>query len=402
MSIPVHHRSTQQQLDLLRALVSYSFANLLSARRLEFQTRGAKAKDKHAIAFRANEITGSINAALISAELKDNASFPLLVETQLHALREAVNSALSPEDIKFVGAVLEEWTPYHWEPILSESNYDKMKPLVRELIAELVLQRRASGRVAYSVFVEYAAALWSVDANNSDSHFEILREIRFSPEHQQAGIAILSYFSVILRQKLPSIIASVSIRQDIDKVVLVISYPDGTEEEVAQALADYGMVVRGELLPESFLGDPLQVIALKQKLEIVSMELRLAKELHAVERATNDARFKTLESEVTYLREQLANQLQLGSGVSQQLLEILRDVTQIPAANSMEPLLAKLIDAILKRDEDELRIRLNDLKEKSPNMLNRLNEFILTSSVGGVIGSVTYDWLKLVWPILPR
>ena len=74
MSSKVRQRPTPQQLDLLRALVSYSFANLLSTRRIDMTTRGSKASDKRAIAFRANEITGSINAALISEKLKDNDS----------------------------------------------------------------------------------------------------------------------------------------------------------------------------------------------------------------------------------------------------------------------------------------------------------------------------------------
>lgn len=402
MSSKVRQRPTPQQLDLLRALVSYSFANLLSTRRIDMTTRGSKASDKRAIAFRANEITGSINAALISEKLKDNDSFPLLVATQLHSLKDAVSASLSKDEKHQVALILDEWAQGEWEPVLSESTYIKMKPAVRCLVENLIGQRATSGPVAYSVFVEYAASLWSEQAHEATDHFEILREIRFSPEHQQAGISILSYFSVVLQQKLPSVIASVSIRQEPDKVVLVISYPDGTEEEIAQTLADYGMVVRGELPPEKFLNDPLQVVALKHKLEIAGMELRLAKELHALERATNNTQFKTLEAEVSYLRGQLASQLQTGSGVNQQLLEVLRDVSQGRSFKVIEPILTKLVDAVVTKDDTQLRAQLAEIEKADPSAMQRINDFIFSSAIGGVIGNAAYDWLKVVMPILPK
>jgi hypothetical protein len=108
----------------------------------------------------------------------------------------------------------------------------------------------------------------------------ITRSISFKPEHAQAGIGILANFSKVIKQKYPDIPVTISIKQNGLKVDMVITTPTGDIETITEALDQYGLVVKGEMSPSDFLADPMQVLELKNKLEMSALELRLTKELH--------------------------------------------------------------------------------------------------------------------------
>jgi hypothetical protein len=61
------------------------------------------------------------------------------------------------------------------------------------------------------------------------------------------------------------------------------------------------MVISRKLRPESLLNDPLEVIALKNKLEIAELELRQAKELFAIVSDKDCQRINSLEMKVDQL-----------------------------------------------------------------------------------------------------
>jgi hypothetical protein len=75
----------------------------------------------------------------------------------------------------------------------------------------------------------------------------IVRNIEFAPEHFQAGVAILSYFGTVLRQKHPHTKATVRIEQDGLAVRLVIVSPDNETEVIEKTLSDYGLVMSGRM-----------------------------------------------------------------------------------------------------------------------------------------------------------
>lgn len=59
--------------------------------------------------------------------------------------------------------------------------------------------------------VKYAE---SIHLATADGLATIIREITFPPEYQQAGLAILNYFSAVLADKYPNIPVTVSIKQE--------------------------------------------------------------------------------------------------------------------------------------------------------------------------------------------
>ena len=65
-------------------------------------------------------------------------------------------------------------------------------------------------------------------------------------------------------------------------------------------------------------------------------------------------------------------------------------------------LVDKLLNAINNKDETDFKLQIQNIKEQDPNLLDRLQVFLMTSTFGGVIGNSAYDWLKIMWPILPK
>ena len=73
-------------------------------------------------------------------------------------------------------------------------------------------------------FVDDQLALLTAQAEQQDN---IIRSIEFAPEYHQSGLAILSYFGQVLRDKYPETKAKVTIEQDGLTVRMIIETPEG-------------------------------------------------------------------------------------------------------------------------------------------------------------------------------
>jgi len=280
------------------------------------------------------------------------------------------------------------------------SSADSLRRQAWRIILELMSKHAYNQWEAISFLVVTARRILTVGVVDPDPVGEFIRELRFAPENQQAGIGILSYFSVILRQKLPDANATVSIRQEDDRVILTITHPDGRLDEIVELYSRYGMVVRGQSAPEDLLNDPSHIMALKQKLEIAQLELRQARELRLLERHYNDRRFADAATELAFFRNQLANELRGHAETRDHLLRLVRPALEKDLSPAMLQLLSSVFESILSRSEESLREQVTELKETSPDLLGKLHGFIFSNSIGGVIGNATYDWLRILWPIL--
>jgi transcriptional regulator with XRE-family HTH domain len=118
------------------------------------------------------------------------------------------------------------------------------------------------------------------EGENNDV-LRVERSIEFPPEYWEAGTSILSYFSRVLRVKYPSQKIKVRIEQEDLRLRMIIDTPTGEKEKIEKTLEEYGLVVTGKILPESFLSDPFEAMALKNKLEIADLELRQTRQLLA-------------------------------------------------------------------------------------------------------------------------
>jgi hypothetical protein len=107
-----------------------------------------------------------------------------------------------------------------------------------------------------------------------DDILKVELSIEFPSEYWQAGTSVLSYFSHVLNVKYPNKKIKVKIEQEGLTLRMVIDTPSGEREEIEKTLDEYGLVVIGKMQPEEFIGDPIEAMALKNKLEIANLELR--------------------------------------------------------------------------------------------------------------------------------
>jgi len=152
----------------------------------------------------------------------------------------------------------------------------------------------------------------------------IIRSIEFPPEYWESGSSILSYFSRVISAKYPSKKIKVRIEQE-DLILRMIIYTStGEREAIEKTLEEYGLVVTGKMQPESLLNDPIEVMRLKNKLEIANSELRQTKMLLDYTRDNSQQRIESLEVQVNKLHSLIEKGLQSGDHV----FEIMRKMAE--------------------------------------------------------------------------
>jgi Leucine-rich repeat (LRR) protein len=132
--------------------------------------------------------------------------------------------------------------------------------------------------------IDAISRYYYLNQNTENDFLKIERSIEFPPEYWTAGNSILSYFSHILSIKYPNQNIKVKIEQEGLLLRMIIDTPEGQRELIEQTLNEYGMVIAGKLLPESFLNNPFEVMALENKLETMKLELRQSEKLRALEK----------------------------------------------------------------------------------------------------------------------
>jgi hypothetical protein len=156
----------------------------------------------------------------------------------------------------------------------------------------------------------------SQDQNESNNDLIVVeKSIEFPPESWVAGTSILSYFSHILKVKYPDQKIKVRIEQEDFTLRMIIETSTGHREEIEQTFGEYGRVVTGKLKLEDFLDDPIEVMALRNKLEMAEMELRQTRELLDFTRDNNQQRIESLEVQVSRLHSIIEKGLQSNNHV---------------------------------------------------------------------------------------
>lgn len=139
------------------------------------------------------------------------------------------------------------------------------------------------------------------ERSSNDDDEKIVRSLEFPPEHRDAGTSILTYFSHILRVKYPGVDVKVRIEQDGLTLRMIINTPTGQKEKIERTLVEYGLVVLGKMPADLFLSDPIEVMALRNKIDIVNLELRHARDLLKFNQDNNQDRINSLEGEMSRL-----------------------------------------------------------------------------------------------------
>lgn len=229
----------------------------------------------------------------------------------------------------------------------------------------------------------------------SRSSEKIIRSINFPPELKQACIGILSYFSHVLSVKYPEKDVGVKIEQIGNRVVLIVDTPEGEKERIEKDLRDYGLVVIGELAPDQFLTDSFEVLRLKQKLEIVALELRQTKELLYSERGHFNSRIESLEEEAR----NLWKLLDAHQDDKNELISILKNLylyANESSRKNLDTLIAVVERESIERDKKEIKEIVESIKANDKSLWEHFEELIIKGAIQGTAGNVLYAFLQSI------
>ena len=286
---------------------------------------------------------------------------------------------------------------------LLESLGENIDAITREAQSfPLKLKSKIGGPAAYLCAVELSLRIAeSIEFETHNSLDRIHREIKFPPEFQQAGLAILNYFSEVLAQKYPDTPISVSIKQIGVRVVLEITTPDGAVEQIERVLEQYGMVVQGAMRPNEFLDDPIAVMRLTQKLELVNLELKQTREILQLQKDYSGARIKSLEDQISTLTNIVGAELRSRESLLSAFTTASNSNIQELAPRVLE-LLNTHSKATIDRNASEVAETLENLEAAAPKTFTTLCQFIYSSAAAGVIGESAVNWLKALFPPLAK
>jgi len=91
---------------------------------------------------------------------------------------------------------------------------------------------------------------------------------------------------------------------------MIIDTPTGERELIKQTLNEYSLVITGKLPPESFLNNSFEVMALKNKLEMTQLELKMSEKLFAITSNRDRGDIVDLKTQVRELQSIIGKGLQ--------------------------------------------------------------------------------------------
>lgn len=121
------------------------------------------------------------------------------------------------------------------------------------------------------------------DPNITSEKIVVDRCIEFPPEYHQAGLGILNYFGVFLRENYPDRDAKVKIEQHGLSVRLTVETNDGNTEVIEKALKDYQLVMSGKAKPEDITTSERAVLELKNELRITQFRLESQQDIIGIQ-----------------------------------------------------------------------------------------------------------------------
>jgi hypothetical protein len=239
------------------------------------------------------------------------------------------------------------------------------------------------------------------EKNPSKIKDQILRSIEFAPEHRQAGIGILNYFSKYLTERYPDISVRVVIEQEAGKVRMIVESDNGPIDTVEQTLEEYALIVTGRAAPEDFLSNQYQVMELKQKLEMAAMEIRWQNKFITSLEHDKISQRDFFMNQI----EQLNRSLSAGMANSSRLIQALEEVIRRPAIDpSIQSAIERIVTNLREQqipDETQTREELNIIARKDPHILRDLYELCANTATGAA-GNLLASWISPLLYLLPR
>lgn len=222
----------------------------------------------------------------------------------------------------------------------------------------------------------------------------IQRLIEFPAELRQAGISILSYFSEVLKQKYPDLEMAVRIEQFGTLVRMTINSPSGWREFVERDLATYGDVVNGRAAPENLLHGELDILRLRNKLDLARVELEFEKRVNTLTLANSSSRISSLEYQLNQLHGVIAMSLAPREESIGDMAALLAQYS----ANEVVLQALRLLNSQLSKpstlaDREDVEVAAKTIRDSDPSVLRRVYD-IFSSTGTGAAGTLLASWIE--------
>lgn len=372
-----------------------SFWSALDIARLSSLTHKMKTRGDSLRVLLQTVADGTVAGPAVVALAESVVSHVYLIKAEIHELvgQERIDEyadACLPHIGQFTSEAARSVTPNH-SPLMTDAS--RMYHVLRGLApSDVVVYYCVLAASNFAAGIQVAA----------QSLAKIVRELKFPPEYQQAGLSILNYFSAVLEDKYPGIPVEVSIQQYHDKVTLLITLPDGSQDVVEKVLTEYALVVAGKVSPQEFIPNQMRALALQQKLELAQMEVRQTRDLLRLQEQYSSARIEALEQDVNNLYSLLGRELTSRDELQRGFIRLSTQGKSDQLHQQLGVLLERLGDAIENRNEQHATVLLEDIREADPDLFSRISIYLYEAAATGAIGSYAFDWIKAILNSFPK
>lgn len=192
------------------------------------------------------------------------------------------------------------------------------------------------------------------------------KELEIPREYFNAATTILQGFIQTLKsQQGDEEIISASIRQQEEKLILIVRTRSGLKATVEESFMRYGAVVLQNAPIESITSDPFLIFELRHQLELARLQLRTQQELNQIRESNHETRIRDLEKREEWM------QKQIGFSMSSSAQELIEAIRTLGAKSEVAKVLIQLQES-LKRPE---------AKEQSKSLLKRAGERVVTDGI---------------------
>lgn len=204
------------------------------------------------------------------------------------------------------------------------------------------------------------------------------KELEIPREYFNAATTILQGFIQTLKsQQGDDQILSASIRQEEEKLILIVRTKSGQKAPVEESFRRYGAVVLQKAPIESITNDPFLIFELKHQLELARLQLRTQQELSQIRDSNHENRIRDIEKREDWMQRQIGFSM---SASSQELVEAIR---QLGIKSDVSILFSQLRESL--KDPDA--------KAETKSLLKKAGEKVVTE---GIAPGAASTILKLI------
>ena len=153
-------------------------------------------------------------------------------------------------------------------------------------------------------------------------------------------------------------------------------------------LNDYGLVLNGQLKPEQFMTTEVQVLSLRNKLDMAAIEVKHQKDILALSSANYNHRIESLEDQVKHLKTVLSKSItssKIAQGHVSELIKKFSNGSQIELR--LIELAKKIDNGLSDTDKKEFETTLTAINQENPKLAHEFIES-LKGPLEGVAGNI--------------